>query len=67
MSRIAKFRVVDENRTHSKVQGTDYGKIIALRRAGWKIKAIAGDMDIEEREVVETLRRYAKGEIVLPT
>ncbi len=61
----SKFRVVDCNRSHSKALGTDYGKIIALSRAGWKIKDIAGDMNIEESEVVDTIRKFVRGEISL--
>lgn len=62
---MGRLRILEHYRTHSKILGTDYGKIIALHQAGWKNKDIAGDMGIEEKEVAETIRKYASGEITL--
>ncbi len=33
----------------------DKGKVLALHRAGWKVKDIAGDMGITEEDVREVL------------
>ncbi len=41
----------------------DHGKIIALHKAGWKVKDIAGDMSISDVTVYNTLKKWKEGKI----
>ena len=37
---------------------TDQGKVLALARAGWKLKDIADELDVTEQVIKKVLQRY---------
>jgi hypothetical protein len=41
----------------------DKGKIIALRKAGWKVKDIAEDVHLSQGKVYEVLRDWGDGKL----
>ncbi len=40
------------------IAATDQGKVLALARAGWKLKDIADELDVTEQVIKKVLQRY---------
>lgn len=40
------------------IAATDQGKVLALARAGWKLKDIAAELDVTEQVIKKVLQRY---------